>query len=249
MVPPSSHGISRAPRYSGYCSLFLLFVYVTITLSRQPSQTVRLKIKNTKCSPNPERISSLGLASSAFARHYLRNLSWFLFLALLRCFSSGGSPPSAMNSRMDTWTTSCGLLHSEICGSKLAYSSPQLIAVNHVLHRLPMPRHSLCALLCFTICSFGSSQNFRVQLFVVFFTQHFGYSPSCRCFYLLVVFTCICFHYSVFKLHFFLSFSKNRYQQMISFIYWYLLLQARHFFPTQSFSFKNHRVSLKLFLW
>ena len=71
---PSSHGISRAPRYSGYCSLFLLFVYVTITLSRQPSQTVRLKIKNTKCSPNPERISSLGLASSAFARHYLRNL-------------------------------------------------------------------------------------------------------------------------------------------------------------------------------
>ena len=85
----------------------------------------------------------------------------------------------------------------------LAYNSPLLIAVNHVLLRLSMPRHSLCALLCFTICSFGSSQNFRVQLFVVFFTQHFGYSPSCRCFYLLVVFTCICFHYSVFKLHFF----------------------------------------------
>ena len=65
------------------------------------------------------------------------------------------------------------MLHSEICGSKLAYSSPQLIAVNHVLHRLPMPRHSLCALLCFTICSFGSSQNFRVQLFVVFFYPTF----------------------------------------------------------------------------
>ena len=150
---------------------------------------------------------------------------------------------------MDAWTTSCGLLHSEISGSMLAYNSPLLIAVNHVLLRLSMPRHSLCALLCFTICSFGSSQNFRVQLFVVFFTQHFGYSPSCRCFYLLVVFTCICFHYSVFKLHFFLSFSKNRYQQMIFFIYWYLLLQARHFFFTQSFSFKNHRVSLKPFLW
>ena len=249
MVPPSSHGISRAPRYSGSCSLLLLFVYVTLTLSRQPSQTVRLKIRNAKCSPNPERISSLGLASSAFARHYLRNLGWFLFLALLRCFSSGGSPPYAIDLHMDAWTTSCGLLHSEISGSMLAYNSPLLIAVNHVLLRLSMPRHSLCALLCFTICSFGSSQNFRVQLFVVFFTQHFGYSPSCRCFYLLVVFTCICFHYSVFKLHFFLSFSKNRYQQMIFFIYWYLLLQARHFFFTQSFSFKNHRVSLKPFLW
>ena len=27
-----------------------------------------------------------------FARHYLRNLGWFLFLELLRCFSSLGSP-------------------------------------------------------------------------------------------------------------------------------------------------------------
>ena len=41
---------------------------------------------------NPERIASLGLASFPFARHYLGNLGWFLFLALLRCFSSGGFP-------------------------------------------------------------------------------------------------------------------------------------------------------------
>ena len=38
---------------------------------------------------------------------------------------------------------------------------------------------------------------------------------------------------------------------MIFFIYWYLLLQARHIFFTQSFSqsfsFKNHRVMLKAF--
>ena len=65
------------------------------------------------------------------------------------------------------------MLHSEISGSMLAYNSPLLIAVNHVLLRLSMPRHSLCALLCFTICSFGSSQNFRVQLFVVFFYPTF----------------------------------------------------------------------------
>ena len=37
--------------------------------------------------------------------------------------------------------------HSEICGSKLICSSPQLIAACHVLHRLPMPRHSPYALL------------------------------------------------------------------------------------------------------
>ena len=45
-----------------------------------------------------------------------------------------------------------GLLHSDISGSMRTYRSPKLFAVNHVLHRLPMPRHSPCALYCFTIC-------------------------------------------------------------------------------------------------
>ena len=36
--------------------------------------------------------------------------------------------------------------HSEIAGSKLAHSSPTLIAACHVLHRLYMPRHSPDAL-------------------------------------------------------------------------------------------------------
>ena len=39
-----------------------------------------------------------------------------------------------------------GFPHSEICGSKLICSSPQLIAACHVLHRLLMPRHSPYAL-------------------------------------------------------------------------------------------------------
>ena len=38
--------------------------------------------------------------------------------------------------------------HSEIRGSKLICSSPQLIAACHVLHRLLMPRHSPYALFC-----------------------------------------------------------------------------------------------------
>ena len=39
-----------------------------------------------------------------------------------------------------------GLPHSEICGSKVAHTSPQLIAACHVLHRLCMPRHPPYAL-------------------------------------------------------------------------------------------------------
>ena len=157
---------------------------MTITFSGWLSHTILLSPQIHIAVRNPKRISSLGLASFAFARHYLRNLVWFLFLALLRCFSSGGSPPYAMNSRMDTWTTSCGLLHSDICGSKLAYSSPQLIAVNHVLHRLPMPRHSLYALLRFTICflvTFAFSYDFPT--FAVFHPTWFLMSFL----YLLVV--------------------------------------------------------------
>ena len=46
--------------------------------------------------------------------------------------------------------------HSEICGSKLICSSPQLIAACHVFLRLLMPRHSPCALVClnFSCCVF-----------------------------------------------------------------------------------------------
>ena len=43
-----------------------------------------------------------------------------------------------------------GFPHSEISGSQLICSSPKLIAAYHVLHRLLMPRHSPCALLCLT---------------------------------------------------------------------------------------------------
>ena len=42
-----------------------------------------------------------------------------------------------------------GLPHSEICGSRAECASPQLIAADHVLHRLPVPRHPPCALSIF----------------------------------------------------------------------------------------------------
>ena len=42
-----------------------------------------------------------GLGSFHFARRYSGNHCCFLFLRLLRCFSSPGSPPCVMDSRMD----------------------------------------------------------------------------------------------------------------------------------------------------
>ena len=41
----------------------------------------------------PCRLDDMGLGSSVFARHYLRNHFCFLLLWVLRCFSSPRSPP------------------------------------------------------------------------------------------------------------------------------------------------------------
>ena len=49
---------------------------------------------------------SSGLGSFPFARRYSGNRCFFLFLALLRCFSSGGSLHTAMYSLYDDWSSS-----------------------------------------------------------------------------------------------------------------------------------------------
>ena len=47
--------------------------------------------------------------------------------------------------------------HSEISGSMLICSSPKLIAAYHVFHRLPVPRHSPCALVRLTFQTFSKN--------------------------------------------------------------------------------------------
>ena len=47
-----------------------------------------------------------GLGSAGFARRYFRHRCFFLFLRLLRCFSSPGSLPYVMCWRMDDWSLS-----------------------------------------------------------------------------------------------------------------------------------------------
>ena len=47
-----------------------------------------------------------GLGSFHFARRYFGNRCFFLFLRLLRCFSSPGSLPYVMDWRKDDWSSS-----------------------------------------------------------------------------------------------------------------------------------------------
>ena len=66
------------------------FKYATFTPFGWPFQTILLYFSSPCPSPNPERIYPLGLGCSPFARHYWGNRIRFLFLRLLRCFTSAG---------------------------------------------------------------------------------------------------------------------------------------------------------------
>ena len=107
MVPPASHRISRARWYSGYCQLCQNFAYETITLYGLPSQTVLLSRRLLYTVRNPTGIATHGLASFPFARRYSENRCFFLFLRLLRCFSSAGSLRKAMDSPYDDSVLRC----------------------------------------------------------------------------------------------------------------------------------------------
>ena len=142
MVPVPSVRIPRVPTYSGYCSLFPDFAYGIVTLSDLPFKVVRLSGPILPAVLNPERISTLGLGFSDFARHYFRNRFYFLFLRVLRCFSSPGSPRYPYVFRIGYRDiTRDEFPHSDICGSLDVCSSPQLFAAYHVLLRRHMPRH------------------------------------------------------------------------------------------------------------
>lgn len=90
-----------------------------------------------------------GLACSAFARHYSRNHFCFLFLWVLRCFTSPRSlyPPYIFRrespGRHAAWR---GFPIRTPSDHSSIISSPRLIADFYVLLRLQMPRHPPFAL-------------------------------------------------------------------------------------------------------
>ena len=139
------------------------FVYRAITVFGLPFQRslTRARIFNFPTLPHLCRVSShypsctthagfnvqTGLGSSPFARRYLGNRGCFLFLGVLRWFSSPRSPsPPILFNRELPDITRTGFPHSEIPGSKVVCTSPGLIAAYYVLHRLLVPRHPPYAL-------------------------------------------------------------------------------------------------------
>ena len=103
------------------------------------------------CNPRPATPPGFntwpGLGSSQFARRYYGNRFYFLFLQVLRWFNSLSSIPYGYEFTVRTISsTDIRFSHSEISGSKLACSSPKLIAAGHVFLQSLAPRHPPCAL-------------------------------------------------------------------------------------------------------
>lgn len=162
MVSPDSHKITRVSWYSGYPpeKSMISFTGLSPSMAGCP-KTVLLSwhfvtpphvLRHARGSYNTPATApqccnvGRGLGFSAFAHRYLQNLFWCLFLRVIRCFNSPGIAPSRVVMVLMT-----GFPHSEINGSMLVYSSPSLIAANHVLLRLSMPWHPPYALSYLTI--------------------------------------------------------------------------------------------------
>ena len=140
--------------YSGYRHVSSSFAYGTFTLSGLLSQN-----------------SSAGFTESIM-RSEPRNARtpvWALSISLAATleidfsFSSSGYLDVSVHRVpfhtlwIGVWiheVFSCGFPHSDISGSMDICSSPKLIAAYHVFHRLPVPRHSPCALVRLTFQTF-----------------------------------------------------------------------------------------------
>ena len=154
MVLPDSNGISRVPPYSGSTPEETLFRLQGCYLLRRtfPGPSSKVFLCNSRKSVlQPQRDMLFGLGCFRFARRYSGNRICFLFLQVLRCFSSLGMPRQSYVFRLTYCSiTNSGFPHSEIPGSQFTYNSPRHIGVSPVLHRLLVPRHPPCALVHLT---------------------------------------------------------------------------------------------------
>ncbi len=151
MVPACSVKVPRVSTYSGYRHVNSSFAYGAFTLSGRLSQNRSAKFVESimRSEPRDARIPVWALPFSLAATH--RITCCFLFLRLLRCFSSPGSPPNVMY----------------ISGSKDICSSPKLFAAYHVFHRLLVPRHPPYALSSMTNLLSSTGMNEKLHRYSV----------------------------------------------------------------------------------
>ena len=105
MVLAYSDRIPRVPPYSGYSLPLNNFAYRAFTVFRRAFQHCSAIVLCGFWSPSPQRYYYLWFGLFRFRSPLLsESFVYFLFLWVIRCFSSPGSPHYAMYSRNDTIT-------------------------------------------------------------------------------------------------------------------------------------------------
>ena len=116
MVLAVSTRASPTPAYSGYPPINRPYQYGTLTLYGRPSQAVLVLFNDLMWVLQPRLCrNTCGLGYFPFARHYLGNHFCFLFLQVLRCFSSLGSPPFQDIPSSTGWVAPFGHLRIKDC--------------------------------------------------------------------------------------------------------------------------------------
>ena len=169
MVAVDSRRVPRVPRYSGTCQKshrFCLRGYHPLwpvlpddstSGSVCNSPALNRAGPTTPMDPKTHRFGLFRVRSPLLTK----SLNCFLFLQVLRWFTSLSSLlPTYVFSREILHVLYSGFPHSEIPGSTPVCGSPRLIAADHVLHRLPSPRHPPYALssliITFLVCLWRS---------------------------------------------------------------------------------------------
>ena len=148
MVPARSIKVSRVSMYSGFRHVSFPFAYGAFTLFGRLSQNLSARIAESIVRSEP---------------HGARTMVWPLSRSLAATYeidvSFSSSPYLDVSVQavplLTLWigvrmirVCRTGFPHSEICGSKVICTSPQLFAAYHVFLRLLVPRHPPCALSC-----------------------------------------------------------------------------------------------------
>ena len=107
MVLADSHRISPVPCYSGTLLGHSTYTYRAITFYGSAFQADSISSSGPVMQALQPRYgrNHIGLGYSPFARHYLGNHYCFLFLRVLRCFSSPGALHIPMYSVYDDWSS------------------------------------------------------------------------------------------------------------------------------------------------
>ena len=143
MVPADSRKVSPASRYSGYPPLRSPYAYRPFTSYGAAFQAASTLACFDCAGPTTPRPVDHGLGSSPFARHYLGNHYCFLFLRVLRCFSSPGMPPRPKS----------GLYWVAPFGNPRIWALLQLPAAYRSFTRPSSPLHAKASTVCpFLLC-------------------------------------------------------------------------------------------------